>query len=81
MPEAQEELNEPLYTSDELARAKKLHASTVRRLFLDEPGVIRFGHGRRRGRRQYFTLRIPHSVAERVFGRMTVGGSKPLAEA
>jgi len=70
MPEVIEEL---VYTPDELAAAKKLHPSTVRKLFIDEPGVIRLGHHAGRKRRQYFTLRIPASVAQRVFQRMTVG--------
>jgi hypothetical protein len=73
MVEAINAADEPVYTVDELAHSKKLHPSTVRKLFLDETGVIRLGHGRRRGRRQYYTLRIPHSVAERVFRRLTVG--------
>jgi hypothetical protein len=76
--------NEVVYTAAELAHKKKLHPSTVRKLFVDEEGVIRLGHGRRRGRRQYYTIRIPHSVAERVFGRMTVGwpgGSERIVEA
>jgi hypothetical protein len=66
-------VDEAVFTAEELAQTKKVHPSTIRRLFLDEPGVIRFGSGRRRGRRQYYTIRIPQSVAERVFRRMTVG--------
>lgn len=64
--------NEPVFTAEELAREKKLHPTTIRKLFVDEPGVIRLGHSHVRGRRQYFSLRIPRSVADRVFGRMTV---------
>jgi hypothetical protein len=67
-------IDEPVYTAEELARSRKLHPATIRKLFLDEPGVIRLGHGGRRGKRQYFTLRIPDSVAVRVFSRLTVGG-------
>lgn len=66
-------LNEPVFTAEELAKFRKLHPATIRKLFVDEPGVLRLGHGGRRGKRQYFTLRIPHSVAQRVFSRMTVG--------
>jgi hypothetical protein len=77
MLEAVNTADEVVYTAEELAQAKKLHPSTVRKLFLDEPGVIRFGRGHRRGRRQYYTLRIPHSVAERVFDRMTVPSKQP----
>jgi hypothetical protein len=65
-------MSEVVYTSNELARARKLHPSTVRKIFVREPGVIRLGHPRSSGRRQRFTLRIPESVAERVFSRMTV---------
>lgn len=67
--------SERVYTSDEVALDKKLHPSMVRKLFVDEPGVIRIGHAGRHGRRQYFCLRIPESVVKRVFGRMTVKGT------
>jgi hypothetical protein len=66
-------IDEPVFTAEELARSRKLHPATIRKLFVAEPGVIRLGHGGHAGRRRYFTLRIPHSVAERVFRRMTVG--------
>jgi hypothetical protein len=66
--------NEQVFTPEELAKLWKLHGSTVRKRFVDEPGVLRFaGHAGRRGRRSYFTLRIPASVAARVFRAMTVG--------
>jgi hypothetical protein len=68
-------LDEPVFTAEEVAVARKLHPTTVRRMFLDEPGVIRMGHGPVRGRGQYFTLRIPASVVRRVFERMTVPGA------
>jgi hypothetical protein len=64
---------EPVFTCEELGTANKLHSSTIRKIFVDEPGVIRLGRPGGRGRRQYFTLRIPASVVARVFGRMTVG--------
>jgi hypothetical protein len=70
--EIRDSLNEPIFTPDELAQRCKFHPATIRRMFVDEPGVIRLGHGGRRGRRQYFTLRIPESVAERVLGRLRV---------
>ena len=65
-------VNETVYTPVELAKLKKLHPTTIRQIFLDEPGVIRLGHEARGRRRQYFTLRIPESVADRVFRKMTV---------
>jgi hypothetical protein len=64
--------DEPHYTSTELARQKRVHPSTIRELFIDEPGVLCFGRARARGRRQYYVLRIPKSVADRVFDRLTV---------
>jgi hypothetical protein len=66
--------DEPVFTPEELAAARKLHPATIRKLFVDEPGVFRLGHKGSGRRRQYFTLRIPASVAARVFQRMTVGG-------
>ena len=74
-------VEEPVYTPSELAKMKKLAPSTVRKIFLDEPGVMRFGHRTLRGRRQYFTLRIPASVAARVFARLTVRGGRSNAGA
>jgi len=67
-----EPCEEVVYTAEELAATKKLHPSTIRRMFADEPGVIRFGREASANRRQYFTLRIPASVARRVFEAMTV---------
>ena len=65
-------IEEKKYTVDELSERTKFHRSTIIRLFIDEPGVIRMGHPTTRRKRQHFTLRIPASVAERVFARMTV---------
>ena len=69
-----QELNEPKYTPEEIGEIYKLHPSTVRKRFVDEPGVIRMGHPGSQRRRQHFTLRIPASVVARVFGKMTVKG-------
>jgi hypothetical protein len=57
---------ERLYTPSELGILLSLDPSTVRRMFLDEPGVIKFGKENQRGKRDYVTLRIPASVAQRV---------------
>lgn len=65
-------IEERKYTPAELPDLHKLHVTTIRDLFFDEEGVIRIGHPTTRNRRQHFTLRIPQSVAERVFARMTV---------
>ena len=60
------------YTPQELAALWRLDESTIRRMFLDEPGVMKFGKsGRHDGRRDYVTLRIPESVARRVYEKRT----------
>ena len=62
---------ERLYTPKELAEAWRLSENTIRRLFQDQPGVFVLGDANPRGRRGYCTIRIPASVAERVFrGRL-----------
>ena len=58
------------YTPQELAELWKFDESTIRRMFIDEPGVLIYGKEKRRdGRRDYVTLRIPESVARRVHDR------------
>ena len=75
-PQTATEIEEKIFTSEELAASKKLHPSTIRKMFMNQPGVIRLGHPASEGRQQYFTLRIPASVARRVFTAMTVGGTE-----
>jgi hypothetical protein len=75
-PQTTTEIEETIFTSEELAASKKLHPSTIRKMFFDQPGVIRMGHPASRDRRRYFTLRIPASVARRVFAGITVRGSE-----
>jgi len=60
------------FTPRQLAASWQLDVSTVRRLFVDEPGVLKIGKsGRPDGKRDYLSLRIPRSVAERVYKRRT----------
>jgi hypothetical protein len=67
---AEETAFERHYTPQQLAELWLLHESTIRRLFLDEPGVLKYGNSySRSGRREYVTLRIPESVARRVYAR------------
>ena len=54
------------FTPKELAELWGFNENTIRRLFIDEPGVLKYGAPCRRGKRQYISLRIPQSVAERV---------------
>lgn len=58
-----------LLTVDEVAKRLKVNAETVRRLFMNEPGVIVLGFPRK-GKRVYRTLRVPERVYERVLNRM-----------
>lgn len=51
-----------------VAERLKVNDDTVRRLFLDEPGVIILYHPRK-ARRVYRTLRIPERVYERMLTR------------
>jgi hypothetical protein len=57
-------------TVAEIAERLKIKPDTVRRLFINEPGVIviRFP---RKGRRVYRTLRVPLGVYQRVVTRLT----------
>ncbi len=64
---------EPHYSVQVLAELWRLDESTVRRIFEAAPGVLRLGNETRRsGKRDYFTLRIPASVAEREHQRRVV---------
>lgn len=54
---------------EDLSKRWGMSQDFVRRLFMDEPGVVVF-HNPRPGRRVYRTLRIPTSVAARVYRRL-----------
>jgi hypothetical protein len=59
------------YSVAEIAALWNLSADKVRRLFELELGVLVLGDAAPRyGRRRHRTLRIPESVAERVYRRM-----------
>jgi hypothetical protein len=55
------------YTPKELAEVWRLDESTIRRMFQDEPGVLKIGQTGRRSKRDYVTLRIPASTAARFY--------------
>jgi hypothetical protein len=59
-------VDEVVYTPAELAHRWKLSEQSIRRLFRDVPGVFVMSNNSRR-KREYVTLRIPASVAERVW--------------
>jgi hypothetical protein len=62
-------MNERHYSISELAEIWNLSRDSINRLLLKEPGVLIFKNPRR-GHRTYRTIRIPHSVAERIYRRM-----------
>ena len=59
------------YSVNELAILWNLSKQTIRRLFQDEPDVVRIGDTDVRRKRVYVTLRIPESVVRRVHQRLT----------
>jgi hypothetical protein len=64
-------MGEPHYAPADLAKMWGVSVQTVRELFRDEEGVLEIGSEGTRNRRAYKTLRIPHSVAERVHTRLS----------
>ncbi|HKD78916.1 MAG TPA: hypothetical protein VKH81_04435 [Candidatus Angelobacter sp.] len=59
------------YSVNELAILWNLSKQTIRRLFQDEPDVVRIGEQEVRHKRAYVTLRIPESVVRRVHQRLS----------
>jgi hypothetical protein len=61
---------EQLLTLVDVAERLKVNEDTVRKLFMNEPGVVVICFPRK-GKRVYRTLRIPESVFDRVVRRLT----------
>ena len=57
------------HTVADVAKMWSLGPGALRRLFEGEPGVLVLGGNGGRVRRSHTTLRIPHSVVERVYRR------------
>lgn len=68
-PRAVFDPSERHYSAKELAASWNVSPDTIRRLFLDEPGVLIFERPRT-GKRTYRPMRIPQSVADRVYVRI-----------
>jgi len=64
-------MGEKHYSPSELAEMWGVSVQTIRDLFKSEDGVLKLGSDGTRTRRAYKTLRIPHSVAERVHTRLS----------
>jgi hypothetical protein len=67
------DITERFFTLDELAGWWNVRYDCIRRVFKDEPGVLKIGRPRK-GKHRYFTYRVPESVAKRVYDRLTNGG-------
>lgn len=59
------------YSPAELAEQWNLSGDTVRRMFENEPDVLVFENPVRSSSRRFRTLRIPESVAQRVYSRFS----------
>jgi hypothetical protein len=70
-PNRESACEEKHYSVNELAVLWNLSKQTIRRLFQDEPDVVRIGEKGVRHRRAYVTLRIPESVVRRVHQRLS----------
>ena len=57
------------FTVGELAKMWRLHADTIRPWFLDEPDCLVERHPEACHKRGYTSIRVPRSVAERVYRR------------
>jgi hypothetical protein len=62
------------YSVSELASSWQLSENTIRRMFEDEPGVLRWGTMEGRFKRRYITLRIPETVVLRVHRQLRAAG-------
>ena len=62
------------YSVYEVSQMWGLSEKTIRRIFSDEPGVVKWGQDESRFKRAYVTLRIPQSVVERVHRRLRQAG-------
>ena len=62
------------YSVAELATTWNLSKNTIRRMFENEPGVLKWGRDEGRFRRRYSTLRIPETVVSRVHRQLERAG-------
>jgi hypothetical protein len=75
--EAESPALERCYSPEQIAELWSLSPDTVRRIFGNEPGVLAIERPRIYGKRHYRTLRIPESVAQRVYHRLALKGGRP----
>jgi hypothetical protein len=58
------------YSVADLAKLWLFSESTVRRIFINEPGVLKLVHEETRFKRRYTSIRIPEHVAKKVHRRL-----------
>ena len=71
---SREPSTEKHYSVAELAGIWKLSENTIRRIFENEPGVLKWGASEGRFKRRYITLRIPETVVLRVHRQLRAAG-------
>lgn len=54
------------YTVAEISNLWQLSEDTIRKIFRDQPGVLKLASPERRFRRGYCVLRIPESILQKV---------------
>lgn len=62
------------YSVSELASSWQLSENTIRRMFENEPGVLKWGTTEGRFKRRYITMRIPETVVLRVHRQLRAAG-------
>lgn len=62
------------YSVKELAELWNLSERTIRRMFVHEAGVLEWGTPETRMKRGYRTIRIPETVAQRVYRKLRKAG-------
>jgi len=72
--EHREIVAEKHYSVSELAVTWNLSENTIRRMFENEPGVLKWGATEGRFKRRYTTLRIPETVVLRVHRQYRAAG-------
>ena len=64
-------LDQKHYTPEEIAEKLGLSRDSIIKLFRNEEGVLKLSRPGCRYKRTYTTLRIPESVARRVYARLS----------
>jgi hypothetical protein len=67
--------DEKHYLISEIAASLQFSKEKTRQIFENEAGVVRVGSPRK-GTRRYYSLRVPQSVLDRVYAKLT-GKARP----